>query len=442
LATTDFPPPSDTVLERLKALHPKLIDLSLGRIERLLAALDHPERRMAPAIHVAGTNGKGSTVAFLRAMLEAAGYRVHVYTSPHLVRFAERIRLAGRIIDEAQLTAILERCEQANKGQPITFFEVTTAAAFLAFAETPADVVLLETGLGGRLDATNVLDAPLACAITPVSMDHEQFLGDTLPQIAFEKAGILKRGVPAIISPQPPHAAAVIEARAREIGAPLSWHGRDWHIEGNSFSMVWQSGPNDKPKRRMALPRPALPGDHQLFNAGTAIATLAALEDFAVGESAIRTGLTTVEWPARLQRLTRGPLVEDLAKLAHEFELWLDGGHNPSAGEALATQAAQWRDKPLMIVTGMLRTKDAAGFLRPLAPRIAAARTVVIPGEEASLSAAETAHAAITAGIPNTLPTSTVDAAVNDLARSAGGPARILICGSLYLAGQVLAENG
>lgn len=442
MATTDFPLPSDTVLERLKALHPKLIDLSLGRIERLLAALDHPELRMAPAIHVAGTNGKGSTVAFLRAMLEAAGYRVHVYTSPHLVRFAERIRLAGKIIDEAQLTAILERCEQANQGQPITFFEVTTAAAFLAFAETPADVVLLETGLGGRLDATNVLDAPLACAITPVSMDHEQFLGDTLSQIAFEKAGILKRGVPAIISPQPPHAAAVIEARAREIGAPLSWHGRDWHIEGNSFSMVWQSGPNDRPKRRMALPRPALPGDHQLFNAGTAIATLAALKDFAVGESAIRTGLTTVEWPARLQRLTRGPLVEDLAKLAHEFELWLDGGHNPSAGEALAIQAAQWRDKPLMIVTGMLRTKDAAGFLRPLAPRIAAARTVAIPGEEASLSAAETAHAAITAGIPNTLPTSTVDAAVNDLARCAGGPARILICGSLYLAGQVLAENG
>jgi dihydrofolate synthase/folylpolyglutamate synthase len=397
---------------------------------------------MPPIIHVAGTNGKGSVCAYLRAMLEGSGYRVHVYTSPHLVRFAERIRLAGKIVDETRLTEILERCEQGNKGEPITFFEVTTAAAFLAFAETPADVVLLETGLGGRLDATNVLDAPLACAITPVSMDHEQFLGDTLAKIAFEKAGILKRGVPAIISPQTAGAATVIEARARDVGAPLSWYGRDWQIEGNGFSMVWQGGPNDKPTRRMALPRPALPGDHQLFNAGTAIATLAALKDFTVGQSAIRTGLTTVEWPARLQRLTRGPLVADLAKLPHEFELWLDGGHNPSAGEALALQAAQWRDKPLMIVAGMLRTKDAAGFLRPLAARTAAARTVAIPGEEASLSAVETAHAAITAGIANTLPSTTVDAAVNDLARSAGGPARILICGSLYLAGQVLADNG
>ncbi len=442
MALADSLLPSDAVLERLKTLHPKLIDLSLGRIERLLAALGHPERRMAPVIHVAGTNGKGSTIAFLRAMLEAAGYRVHVYTSPHLVRFAERIRLAGKIIDEATLTKILERCERANKSEPITFFEVTTAAAFLAFAETPADLVLLETGLGGRLDATNVFEAPLACAITPVSMDHEHFLGDTLAKIAFEKAGILKRGVPAIIAPQAPEAAAVIEARGHEVGAPLSWHGRDWHVEGNGFSMVWQSGPNDKPRRRMALPRPALTGTHQLFNAGTAIATLAALEDYAVGESAIRTGLTAVEWPARLQRLTRGPLVDDLARLPHEFELWLDGGHNPSAGEALAAQAVQWRDKPLMIVAGMLRTKDATGFFRPLAPRIAAARTVAIPGEEASLSAVETAHAAITAGIAATLPSSTVDAAVNDLARSAGGPARILICGSLYLAGQVLAENG
>lgn len=436
MPATAPPLASDAVLERLKTLHPKLIDLSLGRIERLLAALDHPERRMAPAIHVAGTNGKGSVVAFLRAMLEAAGYRVHVYTSPHLVRFAERIRLAGTIIDEATLLAVLERCERANRGEPITFFEVTTAAAFLAFAEAPADVVLLETGLGGRLDATNVLDAPLACAITPVSLDHQQFLGDTLAQIAFEKAGILKPRVTAVIAPQAPDAAAVIEARAREIGAPLSWCGRDWSVEGSDFSMVWQSG-----ARRMALPRPALIGDHQLVNAGTAIACLSALKDLPVADSAIRAGLATVEWPARLQRLTRGPLVECLRARPHEFELWLDGGHNPAAGEIVAAQAARWRDKPLMIVAGMLRTKDATGFFRPLKAHVAAARTVTIPDEEASLTAEETAQAAKAAGIA-AAPSESVRAAVDELARAVNGPARILICGSLYLAGQVLAENG
>lgn len=426
---------SDIILERLKGLHPKLIDLSLGRIERLLAALDHPELRMGPAIHVAGTNGKGSTVAFMRAMLEAAGYRVHVYTSPHLVRFAERIRLAGEIIDEPMLAEMLERCERANAGEPITFFEVTTAAAFLAFAETKADIVLLETGLGGRLDATNVLAAPLACTITPVSMDHEQFLGDSLAKIAFEKAGILKRNVPAIIAPQAPDAIAVIEARANDVGAPLLWHGRDWSAEGNDFSMVWQSG-----SRRMALPRPALPGAHQLINAGAAIATLATLKGFAVNESAIRKGLETVQWPARLQRLTRGPLADLLKTMPHDCELWLDGGHNPSAGAALAAQAAQWRDKPLLIVSGMLKTKDASGFFRPLAKYVAAARTVTIPGEEASLSAEETAAAAARAGLTAT-PAASFDTAVVELARSSDRPARILICGSLYLAGHVLAEN-
>lgn len=432
---------SDVILERLKGLHPKLIDLSLGRIERLLAALGHPERCMAPAIHVAGTNGKGSTVAFLRAMLEAQGYRVHVYTSPHLVRFNERIRLAGKLIDEAMLSAMLERCEQANGGQPITFFEVTTAAAFLAFAETPADIVLLETGLGGRLDATNVLAAPLACVITPVSMDHEQFLGDTLAKIAGEKAGILKRDVTCVVAPQAPEAAAVIAARAGEIGAPLLCYGRDWSVETLSHGMRWHSTREAPSWRDTTLPRPALPGAHQIINAGAAIACLSLLRDIVVDEAAIRQGLSTVEWPARLQRLTRGPLVGALRKLPHDIELWLDGGHNPSAGEALAAQAVQWRDKPLMIVAGLLRTKDAAGFFRPLAPHIAAARSVTIAGEDASLTAEETAEAAGRAGLPAT-PAESVAAAVAALARIATQPARILICGSLYLAGQVLAENG
>ena len=429
---------SDVILERLKRLHPKLIDLSLGRIERLLAALDHPERRMAPAIHVAGTNGKGSTVAFLRAMLETAGYRVHVYTSPHLVRFNERIRLAGQIIEENLLSAMLERCELANGGQPITFFEVTTAAAFLAFAETPADIVLLETGLGGRLDATNVLTAPLVCAITPVSMDHEHFLGDTLAKIAGEKAGILKRHVTCIVAPQAPDAAAVIEARAREIGSPLLCHGSAWSVEGNDANLIWY---NHQTQRRLTLPRPALPGDHQLINAATAIACLSTVHDFPVNDAAIGKGLLTVEWPARLQRLTHGPLIEALRRHNPHIELWLDGGHNPSAGAALAAQAAQWRDKPLMIVAGMLSTKDAAGFFRPLAPHVAAARCVAIPGEVASLTAEETAQAAGRAGLAAS-PADSVTAAVAELARAPGQPVRILICGSLYLAGQVLAENG
>ena len=431
---------SDAALARLQTLHPKLIDLSLGRIERLLEALDHPERRMAPAIHVAGTNGKGSTVAFLRAMLEAAGFRVHVYTSPHLVRFAERIRLAGRIIDDGHLAEMLERCERANGSAPITFFEATTAAAFLAFAETPADIVLLETGLGGRLDATNVLAAPLACAITPISMDHEQFLGDTLPQIAFEKAGILKRGVPAIIAPQPADAAAVIAAHATEVGAPLQAYGRDWSVEIDADGMGWR-GRRESAPHTLSLPRPSLPGDHQAINAGTAIACLMSLRDYRVSDEALRHGLLRVEWPARLQRLTQGPLCEIAARAPQPVELWLDGGHNPGAGEVIASQAAYWRDRPLLLIAGMLRTKDASGFFRPLAPHVAAARTISIPGAEASSSAEETAQAATRAGL-TAQPAPTVAAALTDLLASVTRPSRVLICGSLYLAGTVLAENG
>ncbi|HEY4134434.1 MAG TPA: folylpolyglutamate synthase/dihydrofolate synthase family protein [Alphaproteobacteria bacterium] len=424
---------SDVVLERLQGLHPKIIDLSLGRIERLLAKLGHPERKMPPAIHVAGTNGKGSTVAFLRAMLEAAGKRVHVYTSPHLVRFHERVRLAGQLIGEEALLEALARCEAANGGENITYFEITTAAAYLAFAETPADVTLLEVGLGGRFDATNVIDRPLATAITPVSMDHEQYLGDTLGEIAFEKAGILKPGVPAIIAPQAPEALAVIETRAAEIGAPLRRGGIEWSVLTDMEQMVWQGG-----AKFIGLPLPNLQGAHQLTNAGTAIAVLDALPEFAVSDDAIRQGITHAEWPARLQRLTKGLLVE---LLPPRSELWLDGGHNPSAGEALAAQAERWADKPLLIVSGLLRTKDAAGFFRPLASHVKAARTVAIPDSTATLSAEETSEAAQRAGLAAPAMPS-VEAAIRDLAKDLTRPARILICGSLYLAGHVLSENG
>ena len=424
---------SDRVLQRLLRLHPKKIDLSLGRVERLLARLGHPQARLPPVVHVAGTNGKGSTVATMRACLEAAGRRVHVYTTPHLVRFHERIRLAGRLIDESALVALLEECERANGEAPITFFEITTAAAFLAFTRTPADILLLEVGLGGRLDATNVVARPAVTAITPVSLDHQAFLGDTLAAIAGEKAGILKRGVPAVIGPQPAEAEMVIEARAAALGASLYRWQREWRCDATPGGMRYEGV-----RWRLDLPRPNLLGAHQIANAGTAIACLEHLDRIAQSPAAIAEGLRHIEWPARLQRLTRGTLVEALPA---GWELWLDGGHNPGAGAVLAEFAAQqWRDRPLDLVTGMLNTKDAAGFFAPLAPYARGVWAVTIPGEENPLPAAVIAAAASSVGIAAQEAPSVL-AALHDIA-GAGAAGRALICGSLHLAGTVLADNG
>jgi dihydrofolate synthase/folylpolyglutamate synthase len=423
---------SDRVLSRLMQLHPKKIDLSLGRIERLLTALGNPQEHLAPAIHVAGTNGKGSTVATMRACLEAAGYRVHAYTSPHLVRFNERIRLAGELIDEEALLAVLEECERANRGEPITFFEITTAAAFLAFTRTPADIVLLETGLGGRLDATNLLRRPAATAITPISLDHQAFLGDSIAAIAGEKAGILKPGVPAVIGPQPDDAEAVIEARAAAMGASLYRYQTEWCCEASGERMQYEGQ-----RWRLDLPLPSLPGAHQIANAGTAIACLEQLSGLSLSGDAIATGLRHIEWPARLQRLTRGPLIETLPA---GWELWLDGGHNPSAGAALAEFAGGWRDRPLDLIVGMLNTKDAGGFLAPLAPYVRSIYAVTIPGEENPHPAAQLAAAGRKLGI-ETPEAASVEAALGQIGERPG-PARVLICGSLHLAGIVLAENG
>ncbi len=421
--------PSDRVLERLTALHPKVIDLSLGRIERLLAALDHPERRLPPVIHVAGTNGKGSTLAMIRAGLESAGSRVHVYTSPHLARFHERIRLAGELISEDRLATLLARCEEANAGQPITFFEITTAAAFLAMVETPADFTLLEVGLGGRLDATNVIDRPRLTVITPVSIDHQQYLGETLPEIAGEKAGILKHGIGCIVGRQQPEALAVIEEKATRMLAPLQVEGQDWQVweEHGRIAYLDATGLLD-------LPRPTLVGAHQVQNAGMALAALRAL---GMDEAACAAAVTRAEWPARLQRLRRGPLAE----AAGSCELWLDGGHNPAAGLALAEALTRLPPRPLHLVTGMLRTKDIAGFLRPLAPLALTLHGVTIPGEPATLTAEETVAAARDAGFASAHVAPDVAAAVTAIATADPG-ARILICGSLYLAGRVLRENG
>jgi dihydrofolate synthase/folylpolyglutamate synthase len=420
---------SDAVLARLLELHPKVIDLHLGRIERLLAALGHPERRLPPVIHVAGTNGKGSTVAMIRAGLEAGGARVHVYTSPHLARFHERIRVAGELIGEAALVALLDRCEAANAGAPITFFEITTAAALLAFAETPAEWCLMEVGLGGRLDATNVVERPRLCVITPVSIDHQQYLGETLAEIAGEKAGILKRDVPCVVGPQPAAAWDAIVARADAVGAPLIAEGQDWQVWEEHGRLVYQDG-----RGLLDLPRPVLIGAHQVMNAGAALAALRAL---GVEDAACEAAVTRAEWPARLQRLRRGPLVEAAGPRA---EVWLDGGHNAAAGLALAEAVGRLPARPLHMVVGMLRTKDAGGFLRPFAGIAASLQGVSIPGEEATLPAAETVAAAQGVGIAAE-PADGVAAAVARAAARAP-EARILICGSLYLAGQVLREHG
>lgn len=389
---------------------------------------------MPPTVHVAGTNAKGSVIAYLRAALQEAGYGVHVYTSPHLVRFAERVRLAGRLISDDDLTALLEACEDVNGAEPITFFEVTTCAAFKAFADTCADVLLLETGLGGRLDATNVLDAPALTVITPIDMDHQGYLGDTLDIIAFEKAGILKPGVPCVIGPQRPEALAVLEERGREVGAPLTVFGRDFTVEpiGDGFRVVYGGSEH-------YLPAPALVGRHQIDNAAVATVALDMLAAFEVPGPARSRALKTVRWPARLQRLADGSWLSDV--LPAGSEVWVDGGHNTHAATAIADWAASLSDeRPLVLVCGMLNNRNAAEFLAPLANHATGVLGLAIPGEENTHTADAIVDAARTAGL-QAAPVSSLDAAMTEIAADADGPVRVLVCGSLYLAGHVLAEQ-
>jgi dihydrofolate synthase / folylpolyglutamate synthase len=431
-------PAPDAILARLQSLHPKAIDLSLGRVQGLLDTLGNPERRVPPVIHVAGTNGKGSVVAYLRAILEAAGHRVHAYTSPHLVRFNERIRLAGTLIDDASFSAVLEECEAANAGQPITLFEITTAAGFLAFARSPADVLLLEVGLGGRFDATNVIDRPLATVITPVSIGHVQFLGDTIAKIAFEKAGIIKPNIPLIVGPQVEAAAAVITRRAEDLGAPVQAFGRDFDGRVKADRLVFDSGAD-----REDLPMPALSGAHQVQNAVTAVAVARAVAHALANDATHRgDGLRTASWPARMQHLTRGPLVDTLPE---GWTLWLDGGHNADAGQAVAAQVVQWRrdapETPVHLILGMLNTKAADDYLRPFAGLTASVSTVTIPGETASLTAEAMAAMAGTVGIGAAARASVADALAR-VVDGGGSRGRVLIAGSLYLAGRILVENG
>jgi len=430
---------TDLVLERLMALHPKVIDLSLGRIERLLAALGHPEHRLPPVIHIAGTNGKGSVQAHLVAMLEASGARVHAYTSPHLVRFAERVRLTrdGRTlpIAESELVGLLEECEHANGGEAITFFEITTAAAFLAFSRQAADYLVLEVGLGGRLDATNVVEKPAVSVITPVSIDHQGFLGETLAEITGEKAGILKPGVPAVIGPQEDAAHAVITQTADRIGTPLVVSGQDFEGFEQHGRLVYQDGAG-----LLDLPRPHLFGHHQFANAAIAIATLRCLAPKGLTDAHMATGLENAEWPARLERLDEGALTEELDP---GVEIWLDGGHNEAAAKAIASAMVELEErapKPLKVIAGMMQGKDALAFFNPFVGLASEMIAVNIPDQVNGLAADELAGAAIGLGFAGSAADS-VAAAIDQLVCKEPGPQRILITGSLYLAGDVLRQH-
>ena len=431
---------SVTLLERLKALHPQSIDLSLGRIERLLAALDHPERRLPPVVHVAGTNGKGSLIAFVRAIAEALGKRVHVYTSPHLVNFHERILLAGpdggAPITEDRLVDCLARAEAANSGELITLFEITTAAAFLAFAESQADLLLLETGLGGRLDATNVVEKTLATSIAPISIDHVSFLGNTLAAIAAEKAGILKPGVPCIVGRQEAEALRVIEARAEEIGAPLHVFGRDFDVFDQHRRLIFQTA-----SRLIDLPLPRLNGRHQIDNAGAAIATASVAFGDALTIDSLERGLTHAEWPARLERLGEGALHQYVGE---GTEIWLDGGHNAAGGQAIGHALAEFDERvprAVHLIWGMMETKDAQAVIAPFKGLVDRIYTVPIPGEPNAFSASSLMKIAANEGFKAAM-TSGVRHALLQSRTASSRPKRVLICGSLYLAGHVLKLHG
>ncbi|MDG1936692.1 MAG: bifunctional folylpolyglutamate synthase/dihydrofolate synthase [Paracoccaceae bacterium] len=418
---------SDIVLERMMSLHPRVIDLTLDRVWGLLEAIGSPEKTLPPVIHIAGTNGKGSTQAMLRAGLEANGHRVHAYTSPHIERFHERIMLAGALIKEEHLTAILDECYLANGPDSITYFEITTCAALLAMSRSQADYTLLEVGLGGRLDATNVIERPALCIITPVSIDHEQFLGNTVSKIAQEKAGIIKKGVPVVVGPQLEDAMQVIEDIASLRHAPLLAYGQHWHVSRERDRVIYQDETG-----LLDLPLPILPGAHQIENAGAAVAALRHLD---MPQQATEHALTNASWPARMQRLKQGAL----ANLAGQAELWLDGGHNAAAGIALANHLATLPKRPTFLICGMLNTKDILGYLSPLAKQADKLIAVSIPNETNTLPAEVTATQASNAGLTATSAVN-VARAIQEIVQ-VEPYSRILICGSLYLAGAVLREN-
>jgi dihydrofolate synthase/folylpolyglutamate synthase len=426
---------SDTTIARLRVHHPSLIDLSTGRVKRLLATLGNPERRMGPVIHVAGTNGKGSTCAYLRAIGEAAGLNVHVLSSPHLVRFAERIRIAGRLIGEAELAQRIDEVEAANAGQPISFFEITTCLAYHAFAQAPADLVVVEVGLGGRFDGSNVFEAPAVSVIAPVDYDHLELLGPELAKIAWEKAGIIKAGRPVVVARQLDEALDVIEREAESLAAPLTLMGRDFDAYEAHGRLVVQLG-----ERLMDLPPPSLFGAHQFANAGLAVAAIMAFGDPRIDEAAIGRGVASARWPGRFQSLTKGPLAA-MAK-ARGADLWLDGAHNPHAGAALAdaaTRLAARDGRPVMLVVGMLGRKDASGFFSHFAGL--ARRVFTTAFESPNATAPDNLAAAAGAAGLEAEAVDGVTAALRAALVEPGAPPHVIICGSLHFIGDVLAMS-
>jgi dihydrofolate synthase / folylpolyglutamate synthase len=434
---------ADAEIEKLMGLHPKGYDLSLDRIRRLLEVLGNPHLKLPPVIHVAGTNGKGSATAFCRALLETQGLSVHVHTSPHLVRWHERYRIGvkggrGQIVDDAMFADALRRVAEANGGKPITVFEILTAVTFILFSEQPADVVVLEVGLGGRFDATNVVEKPAVCIVQPISLDHQAYLGDRVELIAAEKAGIMKRGVPVVIGHQEFDGAKdVLISTAERLGCPLAVFAQDFLAYEEFGRLVYQDEFG-----LMDLPLPRLPGRHQIGNAATAIRAAKAA-GYPVTEEIAEKAMLSVEWPGRLQRLTEGRLVERAPQGA---EIWLDGGHNPGAGEVIAEAMAAMEERqarPLHLVIGMINTKDPIGFFRAFVDIAHNVYTVPITGSDVGLDPVALAQSAAEAGL-KALPMGSLGQALDAIReRSEGGiPPRIMIGGSLYLAGNVLAENG
>jgi dihydrofolate synthase/folylpolyglutamate synthase len=420
------------LIHRLNQHHPKVIDLTLGRINRLLELMGNPQNSLPPVIHIAGTNGKGSTLAFMRAIAEAAGLKVHVYTSPHLVKFNERIRINGEIITDQWLLELMNEVESINGDAPITFFEITTAIALMAFSRSPGDLVLLETGLGGRLDATNVIARPTVTALTPISHDHADFLGNDIEKIAREKAGIIKQGIACVTAKQQPLALGVIRKIAENMGAPISIQDKDWWvaIKGKKLSIM-------SPEGEINPPLPNLIGPHQIQNAGLAIVTLAGLGDKRINRQAVATGIKSADWRARMQRLTQGPLC---GQLPMGWELWLDGGHNPAAGEAIAATLRNLSDDPIHLIVGLINTKSPAEFLAPLRPHSKSLTSIKIPGSDSSFTADEILISANKIGF-QAKKTESIERAIKDIVSSERSPSKILICGSLYLAGNILKQN-
>ena len=416
---------SDKILKRIMDLHPKVIDLSLDRVLHLLEALNNPQKKLPAVIHIAGTNGKGSTLAMIRSGLESAGRRVHTYTSPHLVSFNERIRLAGKLITDNELSTFLEECYEANAGKEITYFEMTTCAAILAMSRNDADYTLLEVGLGGRLDATNVIGKPELAVITPISFDHEHFLGNTIEKIAWEKAGIIKENKPVVVSLQNEQAFRIIEDRAMELNAPIYSYGKEWLAWEEIDRLIYQ----DK-KGLLDVPYPTLKGDHQIINAGCALQSLRLLNNIQIDNFDEVT--TKAYWPARMQKLKDGMLNQCFPSA----EIWLDGGHNPAAGEAIAAYFSKLEPRPTYAICGMLNTKDVKSFLKPLAPHINKLFGICIPGETNSLTGEETSQEATKVGIESGF-YDTVELALERIMKYTKNP-RIIICGSLYLAGHIL----